>query len=215
MAELSTGTSTAARARAAARTVKACKIYGKDPTEVRVTVGLCSPGGEHGDRVVFCRVSGGHHPRPDPDVHRGTRRHGFRSCRLPGHLGDGVAEVYASAAFRPTPQVASSSHASELALTAARARMHRRQQARKLAQDDHVLARELGIGRPDVPHDYDDGGLVDANHVPGDVLASCLGLAPAESAAVIAARNQLGRFDQPRRAICIRSAFPRPRGSGT
>jgi hypothetical protein len=30
--------------------------------------------------------------------------------------------------------------------------------------------------------------------VPGDVLASCLGLTPAESAAVIAARDQLGRF---------------------
>ena len=109
----------------------------------------------------------------------------------------GIAEVHASAAFRPTPQVANSSHASELALASARARMHRRQQARKLAQGDHVLARELGIGRPDVPHDYDDGGLVDVNHVPGDVLASCLGLAPAESAAVSAAREQLGRFTSP------------------
>ena len=60
-----------------------------------------------------------------------------------------------------------------------------------------MLARELGIGRPDVPHDYDDGGLVDVNHAPGDVLASCLGLAPAESAAVSAAREQLGRFTSP------------------
>jgi DNA uptake protein ComE-like DNA-binding protein len=45
-----------------------------------------------------------------------------------------------------------------------------------------------------VPHDYDDGGLVDVNQVPGQVLASCLGLTPAESAAVVAARDQLGRF---------------------
>ena len=197
MAELSTGTSTAARARAAARTVKACKIYGKDPTEVRVTVGLCSPGGEHGTGwffagylaatilvLILMSIAG-----PGDTVSAAA------GCLA--ILVMGVAEVYASAAFRPTPQVASSSHASELALTAARARMHRRQQARKLAQDDHVLARELGIGRPDVPHDYDDGGLVDVNHVPGDVLASCLGLAPAESAAVIAARNQLGRFTSP------------------
>ena len=44
MAELSTGTGTALLSRAAARTVEACKIYGKDQTEVRaldgVTVGF-------------------------------------------------------------------------------------------------------------------------------------------------------------------------------
>jgi hypothetical protein len=41
---------------------------------------------------------------------------------------------------------------------------------------------------------YDDGGLVDFNHVPAAVLASHLGLAPAEVTAVTAARDQLGRF---------------------
>lgn len=95
------------------------------------------------------------------------------------------------------PGVAGSASASELALITARARMHRRQQARQLAQDNPVLARELAIGRPDMPHDYDDGGLVDVNHVPGDVLASFLGLTPAESAAVAATRDQLGRFSSP------------------
>ena len=82
----------------------------------------------------------------------------------------GVGAVHAFVAFRPMPGVAGSASASELALITARARMHRRQQARQLAQDNPVLARELAIGRPDVPHDYDDGGLVDVNHVPGDVL---------------------------------------------
>ncbi len=48
-----------------------------------------------------------------------------------------------------------------------------------------------------MPHDYDDGGLVDVNQVPGGVLTSYLGLTPAESAAVIAARDQLGRFTSP------------------
>ena len=62
---------------------------------------------------------------------------------------------------------------------------------------NHVLARELGIGRADVPHEYDDGGLVDVNHVPADVLASCLGLTPQESAAIVAARDQLGGFTSP------------------
>ena len=72
--------------------------------------------------------------------------------------------------------------------------MQRRHRARELVQASQVLARELRIGRPDLPRDYDDGGLVDVNHVPGDLLASSLGLTPQEAAAVIAARDQLGRF---------------------
>jgi len=104
--------------------------------------------------------------------------------------------VHAFVAFRPRPED-SDSLASKQALTTARTRMHRRQQARELAQHTPVLARDLKIGRPDLPHDYDDGGLVDVNQVPGDILTSCLRLTPAESAAVIAARDQLGRFSSP------------------
>ena len=106
----------------------------------------------------------------------------------------GFAAVHAFVAFRPGQEAATGQDASELALTTARTRMHHRRQARELAAQNPVLARELGIGRPDVPHDYDDGGLVDVNHVPAGVLASCLALTPAESAAVVAARSQLGRF---------------------
>jgi DNA uptake protein ComE-like DNA-binding protein len=75
--------------------------------------------------------------------------------------------------------------------------MHRRQRARELAEHHPVLARDLKIGRPERPHDYDDGGLVDVNHAPASVLAACLGLTPAESTAVVEARNQLGRFSSP------------------
>jgi helix-hairpin-helix protein len=104
--------------------------------------------------------------------------------------------VHAFFAFRPTPED-SDSLTSEQALTAAQARIHRRRQARELAEHNPVLARDLKIGRPDLPHDYDDGGLVDVNQVCGGVLASCLGLTPAESTAIIAARDQLGRFCSP------------------
>jgi DNA uptake protein ComE-like DNA-binding protein len=107
-----------------------------------------------------------------------------------------VAGVHAFLAFRPMPE-SNGSLASEQALTMARSRMHCRQQARELAQHNPVLARDLRIGRPDLPHDYDDGGLVDVNQVPADVLASCLGLTAAESAAVAEARDQLGRFGSP------------------
>jgi hypothetical protein len=107
-----------------------------------------------------------------------------------------VGGVHAFVAFRPMPEV-SGSLASGQAVAAARARMHRRQQARELAEHSPVLAHDLRIGRPDMPHDYDDGGLVDVNQVPGNVLVSCLGLTSAESAAVVQARDELGRFSSP------------------
>jgi hypothetical protein len=76
----------------------------------------------------------------------------------------------------------------------AKSRMERRRDARQLAAANPSLARELKIGRPDLPRDYDDGGLVDVNHVPGPVLAAQLGLAPAEATDVLATRDRLGRF---------------------
>ena len=109
----------------------------------------------------------------------------------------GVAAVHAFVAFRPGAPAAGGPRASELALATARARIRCRQQARELAAGNPALARELGIGRPDIPHQYDDGGLVDVNHVPADVLASCLGLTAAESASLTTVRDQLGRFSGP------------------
>ena len=76
----------------------------------------------------------------------------------------------------------------------AKSRIERRKDARRLATSNPSLARELKIGRPDLPRDYDDGGLVDVNHVPGPALAAQLGLAPAEVTDVLAARDRLGRF---------------------
>jgi hypothetical protein len=51
-------------------------------------------------------------------------------------------------------------------------------------------ARELRIGRPDLPREYDHGGLVDVDHVPGEILTSRLGLAPGETAAIVVAREE-------------------------
>jgi DNA uptake protein ComE-like DNA-binding protein len=79
-------------------------------------------------------------------------------------------------------------------LNAAKARIHQRAEARKLAGDNPVLARDLKIGRPDLQRSYDDGGLVDVNHVGADVMVRYLDLSPAEAEAIVAARGQLGRF---------------------
>jgi DNA uptake protein ComE-like DNA-binding protein len=51
-----------------------------------------------------------------------------------------------------------------------------RDQARRTAQADPMLAKRLGIGRPDQPRQFDDGGLVDLNHAPLHVLVSLPGV---------------------------------------
>jgi hypothetical protein len=54
------------------------------------------------------------------------------------------------------------------AVLAARAR---REDSRRLAAGDAQMARELRIGRPDLTRTYDDGGLVDLNSAPPQVIA--------------------------------------------
>ncbi|NMO91410.1 hypothetical protein [Actinomycetospora sp. TBRC 11914] len=70
----------------------------------------------------------------------------------------------------------------------------RRDEARRLAATDPLLARELRIGRPDLPREYDDGGLVDLNSAPAPVVAAVCGLEPAHAAGILAARHAAGRF---------------------
>jgi DNA uptake protein ComE-like DNA-binding protein len=116
----------------------------------------------------------------------------------------GCAAVHAAVVFRPGNAPAAPGAASGVApgtrqhnkdaIAEAKDRIERRKDARRLAETDPALARDLHIGRPDVPRDYDDGGLVDVNHVPGAVLATGLGLSPDEVTDVIAARDKLGRF---------------------
>ncbi|SEM23170.1 ComEA family DNA-binding protein [Streptacidiphilus jiangxiensis] len=80
------------------------------------------------------------------------------------------------------------------AVTAALDRRARRAQARALAERDPALARELGIGRPDLPHQYDDGGLADVNHAPAPVLAGLPGMTPEAADRIVAARGECGGF---------------------
>jgi hypothetical protein len=71
----------------------------------------------------------------------------------------------------------------------------RREEARAITARDVDLARELRIGRPDLPRQFDDGRLVDLNHVPTPVIVQLLGLSEAEAAAqVIEARDRIGGF---------------------
>jgi hypothetical protein len=83
------------------------------------------------------------------------------------------------------------------AVAAALAARGRREQARAITTSDPGLARELRIGRPDLSREFDDGGLVDVNHVPALVLVDRLGLSQEEAARVAEARERLGRFASP------------------
>lgn len=73
----------------------------------------------------------------------------------------------------------------------------KREEARAIARRDPAMARELRIGRPDLPRQYDDGGLVDVNSAPAEVLQQSLGLTSAESAKVVEARQELNKFEHP------------------
>lgn len=80
------------------------------------------------------------------------------------------------------------------AVEAALAARTRRTEARRLAADDPLLARDLRVGRPDLPRAYDDGGLVDLNTAPGPVIARTCGIAPAHAERIVACRGAAGRF---------------------
>jgi hypothetical protein len=113
-------------------------------------------------------------------------------------MGGGAAHSFVAFGNDPARAASSGTATSEQlnreALATARGRMERRREAREIASQNPVLCRELRIGRPDLPREYDDGGLVDVNQVPGEILQSQLGLSADETAAVLAARAKLGSF---------------------
>jgi Helix-hairpin-helix motif len=77
----------------------------------------------------------------------------------------------------------------------ARHRRALRHEARQVVADDPVLARELRIGRPDLlPRAFDDGGLIDVNHVPPEVLSRLPGLTYAMVDRIMRVRTHSGGF---------------------
>jgi hypothetical protein len=109
----------------------------------------------------------------------------------------GLVIVATAHAFVLRPRVFPPAGAGDPAVAAALAARERRERARAILTSDPALARELRIGRPDLSREYDDGGLVDVNHVPAPVLVDRLGLSQEEAGRVIGARERLGRFGSP------------------
>lgn len=77
----------------------------------------------------------------------------------------------------------------------------KRNAARTLAAKDPMMARELGIGRPESTQGYDDGGLLELNFATADQLSAVCGLPHEVAEGVVASRASLGRFLQVEDAI--------------
>jgi DNA uptake protein ComE-like DNA-binding protein len=77
----------------------------------------------------------------------------------------------------------------------ARDALRRRVHSRKLLTDNPQLAKELNIGRPDLHSDFDDGGLVDVNHVPEEYLTTLPGIDAVLASNIIEVRDSIGGFD--------------------
>lgn len=91
-------------------------------------------------------------------------------------------------------QVYRATSTTDPALAAALQARDRRVVARKLATDDPMIAHDLRIGRPDLPRQYDDGGLVDLNSAPAAVIATTCGLSRTAADSIVAARDKCGGF---------------------
>lgn len=79
------------------------------------------------------------------------------------------------------------------ALEAAETRIERRAEGRHLLASKPALAREVGVGRPDIPG-ADDYGLVDVNHCPATALTRLPGISNDLAARIVHEREQAGGF---------------------
>jgi len=77
----------------------------------------------------------------------------------------------------------------------ARDKLRRREYSRKLLADNARLAGELKIGRPDLDTNFDDGGLVDVNHVSEKYLTMLPGIDADLAHKIIEMRDSIGGFD--------------------
>jgi hypothetical protein len=88
------------------------------------------------------------------------------------------------------------------ALAAAQWRAARRQEARQLQAAQPAMASELMVGRPDLPgRQYDDGGLIDVNHVSAEWLQRYLTIERSLADRIVEARDRHNGFSTPEELV--------------
>ncbi|MDQ3608422.1 MAG: helix-hairpin-helix domain-containing protein [Actinomycetota bacterium] len=78
-------------------------------------------------------------------------------------------------------------------VAAARSRLEQRARAKELARSDPELARELGVGRPELPG-AQAMGVIDVNHASAEALAQLPGVDAQLAARLVAVREEVGGF---------------------
>jgi hypothetical protein len=81
----------------------------------------------------------------------------------------------------------------EAAVLSAEARLSDRNRARRMARERPALARELGVGRPDL-RNAQDAGLIDVNNAPANVIARLPGVDDSLATQIIEARTETNGF---------------------
>lgn len=97
----------------------------------------------------------------------------------------------------PPPPPPPSVDQNSAAIAGVRAARQKRSDARAIAQRDPQMARDLRIGRPDLPRHYDDGGLVDINSAPAAVFVEGLSMSETQASQLVDVRHSLGKFKHP------------------
>jgi DNA uptake protein ComE-like DNA-binding protein len=76
-----------------------------------------------------------------------------------------------------------------------KAQLRARSKALRILRKNPELATELGIGRPDLSRTYDDGGLIDVNHVPLALIEQLPGVDGELALRISDVRSDVGGFD--------------------
>ncbi|WP_460369079.1 ComEA family DNA-binding protein [Actinocorallia lasiicapitis] len=105
---------------------------------------------------------------------------------------DAYGQIHAGGAPFAVP-AAPRFNGNQHAIAMANMRRELRRQSRELARDV-ILARDLRIGRPDLPRHYDDGGLIDVNHVPAQALTVITGITPSMAEHIVKIRETVTGF---------------------
>jgi hypothetical protein len=104
-----------------------------------------------------------------------------------------VAGVGVSLGFAPLWQRRMRRLREPLPIDRAKARLDAREEAIELARTDPTLAREAGVGRPDIAG-AQHGGVVDVNMAPHSVLAQLPGIDDATAREIVRLREELDGF---------------------